>query len=60
MIIFLFALLLKYPVPVCEGGLALVYLSLAILSRHNWTHAIAYGIGAALAMTLAACAVLAH
>ncbi len=60
MIVFSRALLLKHPVPVCYGGLALVYLSLAILSRHNWTHAVAYGAGAALAITLAASAVLVH
>ena len=58
MISFLLALLLNHPVPVCEGGLALVYLSLAILSRRNWTHAAAYAAGPILAMTLAACSVL--
>lgn len=59
MIMFSVALLLKHPVPVCYAGFALVYLSLAIRSRHDWMHAAAYGAGAILAVTLAACAALA-
>jgi hypothetical protein len=42
------------------GQFAMVYLSLATVSRHKWTHAIAYGAGALLAITLAACAATLH
>jgi hypothetical protein len=59
MIIRCLLFLLKHHLAICEGGIALVYLSLAILSRSHRPHAVAYAAAAILAIILAACAAVA-
>lgn len=60
MIILLLIWFLNHHLPLCETGFALVYASLAILSRRDRAHAVAYGVAAGLAVVLAACAALVH
>lgn len=50
--------LLNHHLPVCEAGFALVYASLAFLSRREPAHFAAYVAAALLAATLAVCAAL--
>jgi hypothetical protein len=59
-IIPLFRWFLNHNQPVCEAGIAIVYLALAILSWRHPAHSIAYAAASALAITLATCAALAQ
>jgi hypothetical protein len=59
MIIRCLMFLLKHHLAICEGGIALVYLALAILSWRHRSHAVAYATAAVLAIILAACAAFA-
>ena len=60
MLIVIITLFLNYHLTICEGGLALVYLSLALLSLHDGRHAAAYAVATLLATLLALGSALAH
>ncbi len=53
MTILLLTLFLTYHLPICEGGLAVVYCSLGVLSLRHKPHAAAYFLAALFAALLA-------
>lgn len=60
MIIPLLRWFLNHHLPICEAGIAMVYLALAILSWRHRAHSIAYAAASVVAIILATCAALAQ